>query len=518
MSRNTCCSVRHVSGLIGSLKNILLGLFALACTSSMAEGACPVSVQIMSSDSYRVSVGGSVVKSILPSFFGFNLAAPAFQLSLFDRTKDQVRREIITYMRAFPGAVYRYPGGTTANLYDWQDGVGPVTERPRRSLVTWHAPMVNAFGFHEYLNFVAQVHGEAWLVANLYGNMQGEKPLHILTASARAWAIEAKQDQAKGMPSILRWELGNELYKEPTRWTSAEYNKQALAIAAAIRSADPHGRFVTPLEEYATKWWLSYEDYNVSLAQALAPYTPDYAQHLYVDGPKVSLIPNALSILCNNINAISNAGQADAGYWITEFAAAPTSWQNFNRNSWGSVANMGAALSIADMVIGLSQIPQVKGAFLHSLTGVGPWSLFYKDSNGVYQPTLPYWALRLLRSTMLDEVLTTYTQSPNKGNYAGGYDLRATVLTDATQQKYALWGVNRANQPINVQLRIPNLAGRTMKARLTVLHAADLGATDGAAGDSVLPTQENFSLSFDAVGNSRLQIPAHAVAALLLSP
>ena len=504
-----------------ALGNLLLLLSALVSTASAAPDACPANVQVMAGNAYRVSADGTIAKSIAPSFFGFNIEAPSFQLTLFDSATGQVLPQIIAYMQAFPGAVYRYPGGTVANFSNWEHGIGPLATRPYRAVVTWHAPMQDTFGFPEYLNFVAQVKGQAWLVPNLYGNLQGEKPTAKLAASARAWAALAKQDQAKGMPGILRWELGNELYEGPTKWTPQQYNKRALAVAAAIRSADDQARLVVPLEEYtAQPGGMRYEDYNTSLAQALASYAPDYSQHFYVDGStEVSLVPSTYNNLCQNIGAIAAIGQAGAGYWITEFARAPLSWDNLNKSSWGRLSNMGSALSIADMLIGLSQIPQVKGAFLLGLaTTIGPWPLFYKNSAGVYRPTLPYWTLRILRESLLSEVLTTYTQSANRSNYAGGYDLRASVLTDATHQHYAVWAVNRAGQAIDVQLHIPALADRTLQANLTTLSSLSRDAADDAAGESVLPAQTNFSMTFDSSGNGALKLPGYAVAVLRLGP
>ena len=45
----------------------------------------------------------------------------------------------------------RYPGGNFVSGYRWEDGVGPVDERPARLDLAWHSLETNAFGLDEFM-------------------------------------------------------------------------------------------------------------------------------------------------------------------------------------------------------------------------------------------------------------------------------------------------------------------------------------------------------------------------------
>jgi alpha-N-arabinofuranosidase len=53
--------------------------------------------------------------------------------------------------------VIRWPGGCFADGYHWRDGVGPRAGRPRAASNAWsNAPERNAFGTHEFMDFLAR--------------------------------------------------------------------------------------------------------------------------------------------------------------------------------------------------------------------------------------------------------------------------------------------------------------------------------------------------------------------------
>src|SRR5271155_3858042 len=57
---------------------------------------------------------GKVIRVLSPSFFAFNLDWPRFQLSWFKHGPESEYKELVDYLRASPGAIYRYPGGTVS--------------------------------------------------------------------------------------------------------------------------------------------------------------------------------------------------------------------------------------------------------------------------------------------------------------------------------------------------------------------------------------------------------------------
>jgi alpha-N-arabinofuranosidase len=62
------------------------------------------------------------------------------------------RRDVMDLVKELGATVVRYPGGNFVSGYNWEDGVGPVADRPRRLDGAWHALETNAFGLHEFVD------------------------------------------------------------------------------------------------------------------------------------------------------------------------------------------------------------------------------------------------------------------------------------------------------------------------------------------------------------------------------
>ena len=61
------------------------------------------------------------------------------------------RRDVLALTKELGTTVIRYPGGNFVSGYNWEDGVGPVEDRPRRLDGAWHTVETNAFGLHEFV-------------------------------------------------------------------------------------------------------------------------------------------------------------------------------------------------------------------------------------------------------------------------------------------------------------------------------------------------------------------------------
>ena len=61
----------------------------------------------------------------------------------------------------------RYPGGNFVSGYDWQDGVGPVAERPRRLDLAWTSTETNEVGTNEFAAWAKRAGAEVNLAVNL---------------------------------------------------------------------------------------------------------------------------------------------------------------------------------------------------------------------------------------------------------------------------------------------------------------------------------------------------------------
>ena len=55
------------------------------------------------------------------------------------RTADArgFRQDVLALVRDLAPTIMRYPGGNFVSGYNWEDGVGPVADRPRRLDLAW---------------------------------------------------------------------------------------------------------------------------------------------------------------------------------------------------------------------------------------------------------------------------------------------------------------------------------------------------------------------------------------------
>lgn len=503
-------------------------LILLGALPASAHAACNGSEQVQPAALPAVIVGaGAASRRLEPHYFGFNFTWVEFQDSLWNEAKGRVDERAVEWFRDFPGAVYRYPGGTESNHFDWRATVGPVGQRAPRKIVKWKGPLVATFGLDEYLAFVDEVGGQPWFVANLYGDYDKEGDPQKLADEAYQLAAYLK---TRGGPEerILRWELGNELDRGEYLWSAEKYLDVSKRVANAIRSADPQARLVAIMEDYDAHWrwgWrgMNAAEYNRKVAAGLLGIAGEFTQHSYYDGVNVEVpypVPKRIAQLCRSIEAAESvpATTGPAGIWVTEHSRQPVKLGKGGdwKPNWPQSANLEAALGVADFMIAASQIPEVMGLFVHALHGLdAPWPLFHKNkATGQIHPGAVFWVLHVLRQGMESEVLPTTSHSGNAAGYMGGYDFRASVMTDATRTKWAMWSVNRAPAAQTVEVRIPALAGRKAKVSLTALSDKSLHANNYLDGNRLRPQEmPEQVIDFDKAGRAKLMLAPYSVTA-----
>ena len=81
--------------------------------------------------------------------------------------EDGFRTDVLELTRELGVSVVRHPGGNFVSGYNWEDGVGPVEQRPRRLDGAWHTLETNAFGLHEFVDWARLAEVEVMETVNL---------------------------------------------------------------------------------------------------------------------------------------------------------------------------------------------------------------------------------------------------------------------------------------------------------------------------------------------------------------
>jgi alpha-N-arabinofuranosidase len=499
--------------------SILVACIVFQIGNTFAETQCESNIKVPRAENNTVLTdAATTVRMLTPSFFGFNMEWLEFQLGLWDTTNQRVLPSVVSIFKEFPGAVYRFPGGTNSNHIDWRDAVGPVATRQPRKHVRWSGPLRAEFGLDEYLRFVKDVDGQAWYVANLYGALDSVKSPAELARNAERIATYTLERARKGMPPILRWELGNELDRGALKWSPDRVADVALQVAAALKRSDPAAKFVTFQQEYPAQADKGYSAarYNKELRDAVTTLRPDFAMHFYYDGPPdVPPVDYFLKQLCQVIDNAKAEG-SKGHVWITESGRVPNGfWKKTPKELWPETANLTAAISLADMMIALTQIPEVRGAFTHSLvTTTSPWPLVHKRSNGVIDPSVTLLGLKLLRQNMLANVLASIQTSGDSGWQGANYAVRSAVLTNNERTAFTLWTINKSNKQQKLQFEIKNAKLAIDFTDASTITDQQVNANNYVTSTRVQIKNKAVTVISNGASHWSIQLPPNSVNAL----
>jgi alpha-N-arabinofuranosidase len=157
---------------------------------------------------------------------------------------DGFRGDVVELTRELGVSTVRYPGGNFVSGYRWEDGIGPVEQRPRRLDLAWHSTDPNLVGVDEFMRWCARTGVEPMMAVNL-GTRGVQEALDLLeycnVPGGTKWSDLRRANGAEEPYRIKMWCLGNEM---DGPWqighkTAHEYGRLAAETARAMRMIDP---------------------------------------------------------------------------------------------------------------------------------------------------------------------------------------------------------------------------------------------------------------------------------------
>ncbi|MGZ5400147.1 MAG: arabinosylfuranosidase ArfA [Nocardioides sp.] len=159
------------------------------------------------------------------------------------------RGDVLDLVRELGPTIVRYPGGNFVSGYRWEDGVGPLADRPRRLDLAWRSLESNQVGVDEFVQWCRDAGTEPMMAVNL-GTRGVREAVDLLEycnhPEGTAWSDLRRANGAKEPHDIRVWCLGNEL---DGPWqighkSALEYGRLAAATAQALRRTDPRVELV----------------------------------------------------------------------------------------------------------------------------------------------------------------------------------------------------------------------------------------------------------------------------------
>ncbi|OCF54383.1 alpha-N-arabinofuranosidase [Kwoniella mangroviensis CBS 10435] len=177
----------------------------------------------------------------------------------------------------------RWPGGNFVSNYHWQDGIGPISQRPKRIELAWLSDESNIFGTDEFIDYCRGLDCEPYICLNM-GTGTLEEALAWLEycngTGDTHWAELRRKNTGRKEPHAVKyWGLGNEMWGpwQVGNMLPSDYARKARRWAHALKLVDPTIQLVSCGETGASEW-------DREVIQALLPLADMHSIHYYVPG------------------------------------------------------------------------------------------------------------------------------------------------------------------------------------------------------------------------------------------
>lgn len=454
-----------------SLSRVIALSLSLTVVNGSALAADPWIVNSASQARVVIDPNQTMRPKVPKTLYSFNMHYIGFEKEAWDKSKQQPRPAIASQLSMMPGSFYRYPEGLMSNHFSWENSTLPLSTREQKRRSGGGMAQYPYFGLGEYLQMVKNLGGMPWFALNLVGGGNYKSPIEYssstIAASNKQLALYMKERTPTA--TARYYQLGNELDRTWYEWPHSKYISRARESIDAMSAVDPNARFVAFMREF--NWTYKFNQRGTtSTAESLfrdimrgLPMVDDFSLHFYYDG---KLSPDSRFVTIPHVmekiqKALAHARAARPGdnfsVWVTEHSkrillsggtAEPTN-------------ALDTGLSMGDFLIGVTQMPEVKGAGAQALQG-NPRHLFHTPD---LMPAPAFAALRVLSLQPFPRAVASRTFSPNTSGYQGGYDVRAVAFTNATNSDLAVSAVNRATKAQTLKIEFPPLKGQavTMK-------------------------------------------------------
>lgn len=196
------------------------------------------------------------------------------------------RTDVIKLVKKLSIPIIRYPGGNFVSGYNWEDGTGDKSKRPRRMDLAWGAIETNQVGIDEFQEWAKRVGSEVMMAVNLGTRGMDEARNCVEYCNSTTDTDYANKRCANGFETpfgIKVWCLGNEM---DGPWqlghkTADEYGHLAAETAKVMKRVDNTIKLVAcggTGYSRAGEWEYKMLDYTY-------PYVEYVSMHSYFKNP-----------------------------------------------------------------------------------------------------------------------------------------------------------------------------------------------------------------------------------------
>ncbi len=154
------------------------------------------------------------------------------------------RKDVIDLVRKLDVPIVRYPGGNFVSGFNWEDSVGPVSERPHRLDLAWFTTETNEVGLHEFASWAKKANTDVMYAVNM-GTRGADAARNVVEYANHKggsyWSDMRIRNGAKEPFGIKLWCIGNEMDGpwQMGHKTAYEYGRAANEAAKMMKWVDP---------------------------------------------------------------------------------------------------------------------------------------------------------------------------------------------------------------------------------------------------------------------------------------
>ncbi len=154
------------------------------------------------------------------------------------------RSDVLNLVNQLRVPVVRYPGGNFVSGYNWEDGIGDKSKRPRKLDLAWLTIESNEVGIDEFQEWASRAGTDVMMAVNLgtRGPDEARCLIEYCNSSTDTYYANLRRENGFEKPfGIKLWCLGNEMDGD---WqichkTAEEYGRVATETAKVLKWVDP---------------------------------------------------------------------------------------------------------------------------------------------------------------------------------------------------------------------------------------------------------------------------------------
>lgn len=245
------------------------------------------------------------------------------------------RTDVIDAFKELQTPMIRWPGGNFSSGYHWEDGVGPISQRPIRLDLEWQAEESNKFGTGEFIKYCTLVNCKPYICVNA-GSGTAEEAAHWVeycNIKGNSYYAKLRENYGDTEPYNVRfWGIGNELYGRGQigRKDIDNYIDCVKEFSKLMKKVDPTIKLVVVGFE-KTEW-------NFKLVKEAGEYFDYISVHSYHIGSEDKSYEEtaALSLITEEQLYEMQSSIAAASYYIKDRRTKPIQicFDEWNLREW----------------------------------------------------------------------------------------------------------------------------------------------------------------------------------------